>query len=328
MGKKAVTSSQRPKMDKFTVASQKDKHSHHGHSPEIPEPDELAEILTAIQASRIAFESQIGGVQLEVSLVRQDLRNVVDRVAEGRVSELEDTVKELKATVHRLSSTTGALEARAEGAENSARRNNLRFVGFAEGIEGVATETFLEDWIRSWVPSGSLSTCFVVERAHQSLVKRPPEGTQSRPLTAKILNHKNRHTILRQAREMGDLNYENSKMIFPDYTLQVQKAQRTFEAVKQKRRTMGLTYINRFPAKLKVLHAGKSNFFSTTQEAWDWATENHTLRSNLGPPWGSTDAPTDSESRGSVRRRRWRSVGGDAPSHSLKTRHSLLMRRS
>ena len=64
-------------------------------SPGETESDRFAEILSAIHASRLALEGQIGGVQMEVSLVRQDLQNVVDRVteAEGRISELEDTVK-------------------------------------------------------------------------------------------------------------------------------------------------------------------------------------------------------------------------------------------
>ena len=64
-----------------------------------------ADILKAIQDSCAALESQIGGVQVEVSLVRQDLRNVVDRVteAEGRISELKDTVKAHHSTMRQLS---------------------------------------------------------------------------------------------------------------------------------------------------------------------------------------------------------------------------------
>ena len=42
-----------------------------------------AEILRAIHASRAALESQIGSVQVEISLIRQDLCNVVDQVTEA-----------------------------------------------------------------------------------------------------------------------------------------------------------------------------------------------------------------------------------------------------
>ena len=82
-----------------------------------------AQILRAIHESRVALESQIGGVQSEVSLIRQDLRNTVDRVteAEARISELEDTVKDLADNVRQLTSSSKMLEARAEDAENRAR---------------------------------------------------------------------------------------------------------------------------------------------------------------------------------------------------------------
>ena len=138
-------------MDKYSVAAQKNQPPERGATSEAADGERFAEVLVAIQASRVVLEGQIGGVQSKVSLVRQDFRNVVDLVteAEGRVSELEDTVKELHATVQRLSAMVGALETRAEDAENRARWNNLRFVGFPEGVEGAATESYLEDWLHS-----------------------------------------------------------------------------------------------------------------------------------------------------------------------------------
>ena len=146
--------------------------------PPVADTDRFAEILTAIQASRSALETQIGGVQAEVSLVRQDLRNVVDRVTatEDRISELEDALAGMGAKMAKLESATGALAARAEDAENRARCNNLRFVGFPEGVEGGAVESFLESWLRSWMPAQVLSACFVLERAHRSLQRKPPVG--------------------------------------------------------------------------------------------------------------------------------------------------------
>ena len=149
--------------------------------------------------------------------------------------------------------TTGALKERAEDAEKRTRRNNLRFVEFPEGVEGTATESFLEDWLKSWVPAQALSTCFVLERAQRSLQRRPPEGAPPRPMIMKILNYKDRYAILRHAREVGEVKYKNSRiMIFPDYTIQVQKARKSYDGVKQKLRYMGLTYLLMFPSKLKV----------------------------------------------------------------------------
>ena len=306
MGKdKAGAQAQQYKMDKYTTSAgaRKDEQK---MPEEASGADKFAEILEAIQASRSALEGQIGGIQTEVSLVRQDLRNVVDRVTEteGRVSELEETVKELKTSVSQLEAKAGALEYRAEDAENRARRSNLRFIGFPEGAEGALTEQFLEDWVRQWVPADRLSTCFVLERAHRSMARRPPTGAPPRPIIAKILNYKDRDAILRQARELGSIAYENSKiLIFPDYTLQVQKARRNFETVKSKLRTMGLQYRLMFPAKLKVLHNGKSHFFSTPGAAWEWATETPTLVCNDPPPWGTSSTKEIPDRKSVVRER-------------------------
>ena len=233
---------------------------------------------------------------MEVSLVRQDLRNVVDRVTETeeRISSLENNVKDLQATVQSLSTKTGVLEYRAEDAESRARRNNIRLTGFPEEAEGSNCESFLEDWFKTWVPTESLSSCFLIERAHRALSRKPPPGAPPRPMIARVLNYKDRDTILRKARELVTIHYDNHKiMLFPDYTPQVQKARKTYEAVKIKLRAMGLQYMLMFPAKLKVIHEGKTHFFSTSREAWDWATESPHIVCNAVPEWGAGAVPKE-----------------------------------
>ena len=68
---------QQPKMDIFTTPT-KIRTEDQRSVADNPGTDRFAEILDAIQASRRALEGQIGGVQAEVGLVRQDLQNVVD----------------------------------------------------------------------------------------------------------------------------------------------------------------------------------------------------------------------------------------------------------
>ena len=126
------------KIDKFgtQMATGTQKMSWAEHERAI-ETGMAAETLKAIHESRIALERQIGGVQSEVILLRQDLRNTVDRVteAEGHISELEDSVQNLTKTLPQVSAMAKTLEVCTEDAENRARRNNLRFVGFEEGLE-------------------------------------------------------------------------------------------------------------------------------------------------------------------------------------------------
>ncbi|KAJ1091260.1 hypothetical protein NDU88_004387 [Pleurodeles waltl] len=77
-----------------------------------------AEILTAIQGSRVALEGKIETVAVEVNLLRADLRKVSDKVkvVEGSIVELQAEVGTLRKQMAQAGSTVGRLEARLEDA--------------------------------------------------------------------------------------------------------------------------------------------------------------------------------------------------------------------
>ena len=77
-------------------------------------------------------------------------------------------------------------------------------------------------------------------------------------------------------------------MIFPDYSLQVQKNRCSYDKVKQNLRTLEIRYMLVYPAKLKVIYQGKAIFFTTPEEAKDWAMETPNLKPNPVPEWGSS----------------------------------------
>ena len=107
-----------------------------------------------------------------------------------------------------------------------------------------------------------LPGCFVVERAHRALSVRPPPGAPSSPFIVRLLNYTDQDAILRAARQMGKMHCEGQMvMVFPDYTLHIQQQRQLFLAVKQKLRAMQISYVLLFPAKLKVIHNGKTLFF-------------------------------------------------------------------
>ena len=87
MGKdKPGSQSSQSKIDKYAVQSSQGGPPDAGTGAGIMEDNMAAKILNAIHDSRVALETQIGGVQNEVSLIRQDLRNTVYRVMEVEVS--------------------------------------------------------------------------------------------------------------------------------------------------------------------------------------------------------------------------------------------------
>ena len=131
--------------------------------PQDPAPPSLrdnAALLEAIHASRDALEERIGEVRSEVTLLWQDLRNVADRVTETecRITELEDTVNTLEKDAGSTREILKEVAWRIDDAENRARRNNLRFVGFLEGAEGSRCGDFLKKWLMETFTPKKFST--------------------------------------------------------------------------------------------------------------------------------------------------------------------------
>ena len=93
-----------------------------------------------------------------------------------------------------------------------------------------------------------MSPLFAIERAHRALMP-PPVGAPPRVIIAKILNYRDRDTILKVAREKGPLKFENHTIaIYPDYTRRVQEARKSFLSVKQKLKAMDIKYMLLYPA--------------------------------------------------------------------------------
>ncbi|KAJ1084200.1 hypothetical protein NDU88_004352 [Pleurodeles waltl] len=77
--------------------------------PANPEEPSCAELLVAIQGSRVALKGKIKIVTVEVNLLRADLRKVSDMVKEGSIMELQMEVRALPEQMAQANSTVGGL---------------------------------------------------------------------------------------------------------------------------------------------------------------------------------------------------------------------------
>lgn len=138
----------------------------------------LADVIAAIATCQATLTAKIKAVQLDVSLLRQDMDKLHSRVTETeqRVIQTEDEVEEHNTTIRSLQIKVKALEYRVEDAENRNRRNNLRIIGLAEGMEGANPSSFVEDLLRNLLPDAHFSPHYAVERAHRVLPKPRPPG--------------------------------------------------------------------------------------------------------------------------------------------------------
>ncbi|KAJ1143153.1 hypothetical protein NDU88_009464 [Pleurodeles waltl] len=211
-----------------------------GQSGLLPvEEPSRAQILTAIQGSRVALEGKIEMVAVDVNLLTADLRKVLDKVkvAEGSIVELQAEVGTLQKQMVQAGSTVGSLEAQMEDAEGRSRLNNIRLLVFPERSEGSMVEAFVKTGsgmcCSLWVSlkcfcvfgqEGAWSTCCAVA------ARAPP-----RAIIARLLNYRDRDCVLRAARDSDKAVFENGMIsIYPDHTNKVQNSQKSFLEVNPK----------------------------------------------------------------------------------------------
>lgn len=230
-------------------------------------------IMAAIAACQTALMTKIDDLQTDITRLRYDMDKVRDRTteAERRLGEVEDSAHATSTTVSVLQQQVETLQARAEDAENRSRRNNVRLIGLPERAEGSHPELFAEQLLREVLSPLTLSTCFVIERAHRIPTKALPPGAPPRPFIMKVLNYRDRDVILAAARQKGEILYENTKLSFyPDFTAEVQKQRRQFSQVRTRLRDLGLKYAMLYPTKLRVQDQDRTHFFTTPEGAADW----------------------------------------------------------
>ncbi|KAJ1129720.1 hypothetical protein NDU88_008086 [Pleurodeles waltl] len=87
--------------------------------PATAEEPLYAEILAAIQGTRVALGGKIEMVAVEVNILRKDLCKVSDmvKVAEGSIMDLQTEVGTLRKQMTQVTSTVGVWEAKLEDSE-------------------------------------------------------------------------------------------------------------------------------------------------------------------------------------------------------------------
>lgn len=220
-----------------------------------PEPT-LRDILAAVTACNSSITNLAGEVKrmkMEMPFVRQDMQKLRERTSavEERVSTLEDDWNSLQRDVKYTHSMETANTSRLEDMENRLRRNNVRTVGIPE--KAWLTDTFGKD---------TFSPMFAVERAHRDPARPPPQGAPLRPFLFRLLNYRDRDTILSKARITPSLKVDNAKIsLFPDFLVEVQRQRAKFLDIKKRLRAVNAQYCMLYLAKLKVITNGVVHFF-------------------------------------------------------------------
>lgn len=115
------------------------------------------------------------------------------------------------------------------------------------------------------------SPYFSVDRAYRIPATCGPPGSPTHTFIFKLLHFRDRYLVLHEARNQGDLLYNNTKfLIFPDYSVETQRQRKSFDNVRAKLRAKGLKYSTLFPTKLRVEDGGHVHIFISPEDAISW----------------------------------------------------------
>lgn len=173
---------------------------------------DTTKVQNAIATLQGTLTAKIDKVKIDISLLRQDLSELKDRVteAETRIGTAEDIQHPLCHTME-------------DDTKNRQRRCNLWFIGLQERTEGNDPADYLETLLIKTYGREAFSVMFVVERAHSIPAKPPPGGAHPQTFIAKFLNFKDRDKILRLTRKQGNIPMGNGQVaVFPDFSNKVQ----------------------------------------------------------------------------------------------------------
>ncbi|KAJ8378803.1 hypothetical protein AAFF_G00236200 [Aldrovandia affinis] len=206
--------------------------------------------------------------------VEAKLSSLLTRVTEveERVSELEDTLMQHKGNPPPTKADMEDILERLAMAEDRSRRNNLRFVGFAEGVEGRDIIVFLNKFFASAFDTDVPVGGFEIERAHRIRARRPAPSDRPRTIIAAFLRHQDRQRILQAARGTRRIEWEGKQvMIFPDFSRETQDKRASFRQCKKALHERKIKFSLLYPALLSIkVGEGAPRVFDNPQSAMDF----------------------------------------------------------
>lgn len=219
--------------------------------------NQLGELTNSISV----MENNLGEIKRDVTANEQRIEE-----AEARIATTEDALDEAERALAKATKRITYLEEKTEDLENRGRRKNIRLFGLKEGAEGKRPLLdFITDMLPQWLGCEP-DRIFIMERAHRTLAPAVPN--QNRAVLLRFLNYQDKEFVLRSARQRV-ITHDGSKLAFvQDFSAETIRRRREFNAVKKLFVDMGtFRGFHLQPCRLRVLHDGKIQLFSSPQEA-------------------------------------------------------------
>ncbi|KAJ1206590.1 hypothetical protein NDU88_001993 [Pleurodeles waltl] len=201
----------------------------------------MASLMAETKSIRLdiaGFQSCVLGLEQRVSLVEAHTASSRDRDQEllylhSKVTDLEDRT----------------------------RRDNVRFLGFPEAIEGEDMHLFLRAALPK-LTGITFDSPLEFQRAHRLGPKRPNASTRPQPLITCPLRHTQARQIKQRARAHGSCQMDGQEIwITADFPKETSERRRAFLALRPRMRQMEVKYGLFEPARMWVPKNGLSQDF-------------------------------------------------------------------
>lgn len=257
-------------------ATMDDIHNVNIAGPQEPTLNEVMGAINACSSSVSEMCVELRGLKEEVSSIRQEIQKVVERISglEERVSRTEDMVAPMQQDFKRMQAQLETIKLKMDEWENRSRRQNIRVLGLPEKCEGPRPEEFMEGWLKEVFGAETFSQLFSIERAHRVPTNPIHAERRTRPLIMRFFNFKDKMKVLQRAREKGDIFYNGARISFyPDYSPELQRRRAGFLDIKRALRNLNIPYALLYPARLRVVASGSTQFFESARGAMEWLEE-------------------------------------------------------
>ncbi|KAJ1191227.1 hypothetical protein NDU88_000543 [Pleurodeles waltl] len=234
---------------------------HHNMSDPAQEStmDRILQEISAVDRRLEGMDNTMASLTAETKSIRLDIAGFQSRVLglEQRVSLVEAHV----ASSWDRDQEPLYLRSKMTDLEDRSRRDNVRFLGFPEAIEGEDMNLFLREALPKLMGI-TFDPPLEFQRAYRLGPKRPDATTRPRTIIACFLRHMQARQIIQRARTHGTCQLDGQEIrISADFSQETSNHRRAFLALRPRLRQMEVKYGLFELARMWVMKNGVSQDF-------------------------------------------------------------------
>ncbi|KAJ1213966.1 hypothetical protein NDU88_001595 [Pleurodeles waltl] len=254
----------------FSEALRQQKHPATADSPP-PSHDTMSDNTQGASMDRILQEISAVGRKLEgmdtaMSALTAETRSMSLEIAgfQSQISGLDHRVAAVESQVVLQTDRDQELlylRSKLTDLEDRSRRNNVRFLGFPEGIEGTDILSYLRDTLPK-LADITFDPPLEFQRAHRLGLKRQNGKDRPRPIIACFLRHGQVRQLLQLSRRQGPLRLGPLEIrLSADFSKETADRRKAFLSLRPRLRHLDVKFGLFEPARMWITKNGESRTF-------------------------------------------------------------------